>query len=279
MSAKRKSYENIETYDNFDPATEKYDAEADSNDKQSNVYEFPYEVSEERLRQIEDDEPEEGEATGVSDEDNSKSRLQRKKSLKSEKTFRQQAKSILKSHKFHMIIIGLIVLDCICCIGELAIDFIESEFIHKNMRFNSLSGNHIRDHQRRSAIVNASNEYVHNGLNNSNKLFDTILDSRFAQNDNIHRLDRVLTILETCLKYTSLAILSMFLIEIIFKVIFVPKIFIKSKWEIPDAIVVISSFTINLILIHKKHAIHTIGGLILILRLNWILLFWFSFYR
>ena len=52
-------------------------------------------------------------------------------------------------------------------------------------------------------------------------------------------------------KYTSISILCMFVVEILVKLIFTPRVFIK-VWEILDALVVVISFGLNIYLIKQE---------------------------
>jgi hypothetical protein len=53
--------------------------------------------------------------------------------------------------------------------------------------------------------------------------------------------------IETWLKIISLAILSIFVIEIIFKIAFAKKEFLHSKLEVFDGFIVVSSFILDII--------------------------------
>jgi hypothetical protein len=71
---------------------------------------------------------------------------------------------------------------------------------------------------------------------------------------------------EEILKYVGLTILSFFVIEIVLKILFIPRDIIKSKWGVFDAFVVFVSFVLDLILLRNKQLLHTVSGLITLLR-------------
>ena len=82
-----------------------------------------------------------------------------------------------------------------------------------------------------------------------------------------HNLHLFFHVIENILKYTSLTILAFFVLEVIVKLIFSPKVFIESKFEIFDAFVVVISFGVNTFLLFNKHLVMSVGGLLTLLRL------------
>jgi voltage-gated hydrogen channel 1 len=137
--------------------------------------------------------------------------------IESKKKPNNKIKSFLESHRFHTIIVILVIVDCLCVAIELIIEHVEKYVLGNNDK-------HSHSHL-----------YFH--------------------------------IIENILKYTSLTILALFVIEIIVKLIFVPRIFVKLKWEILDALVVIISFGVNLYLLFNKHLVTSVGILLTLLRL------------
>ena len=140
--------------------------------------------------------------------------------IESKKKSNNKIKSFLESHKFHTIIVILVIVDCLCVAIELIIEHLEKYVLGNNDADDKHSHSHL---------------YFH--------------------------------IIENILKYTSLTILALFVIEIIVKLIFVPRIFIKLKWEILDALVVIISFGVNLYLLFNKHLVTSVGIFLTLLRL------------
>lgn len=82
-----------------------------------------------------------------------------------------------------------------------------------------------------------------------------------------HRLNFYFHLAEGILQYTCLTILALFVVEVLIKLAFIPRVFISSKWEILDALVVVISFGINIYLLNNKHVVMSIGGLLTLLRL------------
>lgn len=72
-------------------------------------------------------------------------------------------------------------------------------------------------------------------------------------------------ILEDFFKYTSLAILGLFVVEIVIKFIFVTKKFSKFN-QLFDSFIVFIAFFLNLFLLNKKNHIHSVTGLITLIR-------------
>jgi hypothetical protein len=64
----------------------------------------------------------------------------------------------------------------------------------------------------------------------------------------------------------SITILGIFLVEVIMKLLLIPKIFIKHKLEILDAFVIIISFGLNLFLILKDEKTEPFVGLYMLIR-------------
>lgn len=69
-------------------------------------------------------------------------------------------------------------------------------------------------------------------------------------NHNIHKI-------EFFVESISLCILSSFLVSFIFRLILIPKTIFKRKLEIFDAILVITSFSLEILLMVKKNSIHS----------------------
>lgn len=66
-------------------------------------------------------------------------------------------------------------------------------------------------------------------------------------------------LLELVVKYIGLSILSIFMFELILKIIFINKDILKSKFEIFDAVIVVISFTVELVFIQHKDYIEALG--------------------
>ena len=102
-------------------------------------------------------------------------------------------------------------------------------------------------------------------------IFLIILDSIFAVAELIiyfvqEKNRRSALALEEFIEYMSLAVASLFLIEILLKIIFTPKTFYRSKMEIFDALIVVASFILEILFILKKHDFPGIGAILTIFR-------------
>lgn len=156
----------------------------------------------------------------------------------------------LKSHWFHTSVVILVIIDCAVLTAELIIDHISDT---------------LKESQNKSKTSAISNIHHHSDSNNTTDV---------AKYLDIHHDDHAsgfgswapfFHTLEEIFKYTSLVILTIFVIEIILKLIFIPKTF-KKPLEIFDAFIVVISFGLNLYLFNKKHHIHSITGIITMLR-------------
>jgi hypothetical protein len=106
---------------------------------------------------------------------------------------------ILKSHKFHFILIILVIFDIICVLIQVVIDI-----IHKD---------------------------VHS--------------------DILHIFEEIAEIMSLC-------ILSFFLFTIFANIVFLPKSFFKSKLEVFDALIVMISFSLEIVSIAKKDSLRAV---------------------
>ena len=149
-------------------------------------------------------------------------------------------RAFINSHRFHAVIVILVVVDCLCVALELFVFELErhmandpsiSDCINKITRVHNVSLHHIEPHHTDQ---------------HGNHLFFKIV--------------------EGVLKYTSLGILSLFVVEVFVKLIVEPKIFVKSKWEILDAVVVALTFMLNVFLLIKQDAFESVAGLFALLR-------------
>ena len=165
---------------------------------------------------------------------------------------------LLNSPKFHFFIIALVVLDCLFVAGELIIDYIE---IHIYSKTNSHSDEiFFKANPRDMDLIY---ENVTSFLSNRTTL-DLVSRPNFS-------VTRTLKILEKICKYSSFTILTIFVVDILIKVLIEPKKFLK-LFELFDAIVVFSGFFLNLYLINSNVVIHSLSGLITVLRYNFCLL-------
>lgn len=148
-----------------------------------------------------------------------------------------KSRKFIDSHTFHMIIVALVVIDCLCVAAELIIGNIE-------------------EHLGKEELVSV-------GIPTRNLTGEE--GHGVEEGHDKHGIHMFLHISEMFMKYTSLFILGVFTIEVFVKLILVPKIILASAWEIVDSIIVVISFTMIIYLeyIHLHHA----AGLIALLRL------------
>lgn len=106
---------------------------------------------------------------------------------------------VLKSHKFHFILIILVIFDIICVLIQVVIDIIH----------------------------------------------------RDVHTDILHIFEEIAEIMSLC-------ILSFFLITIFANVIFLPKSFFKSKLEVFDALIVMISFSLEIVSVVKKDSLRAV---------------------
>jgi hypothetical protein len=160
-------------------------------------------------------------------------------------------KELLHSHQFHKAIVMLVIIDCLCVAVELIIEHIDVYVLG----------------------YDGDKKILENTISNSNRtiIFDTILNSTsidfIKQNDSNYNLHLFMSVLAKILKIISIIILTVFLIEIVFKLVFLTSIFIRSKLEIFDAFIIILSLAVNFYLLFNKKLVMSIGGLLTLFRL------------
>jgi hypothetical protein len=138
---------------------------------------------------------------------------------KSSMTLRKKLQIILNSHKFHLIYIFFVVLDCICVITQMILD-----------------------------IIHLDTPTFH--------------------------------LIEDLVEYFSVFLLSLFLLEIILKLLVLTKRFLKSKLEIFDAIIIITSLCFEIMSIIKKDKVRAIEAIAIAFRYFIYLFFsWLVQYR
>ena len=83
---------------------------------------------------------------------------------------------------------------------------------------------------------------------------------------SVHSSAHYLHLLELIAEFSSLFILSIFIVEIFFKLIFTTKSFFKSKLELFDAVIVCISFSLEIVSIAKRKNVQTIAIVSLMFR-------------
>ncbi|XP_062999865.1 voltage-gated hydrogen channel 1 [Elgaria multicarinata webbii] len=118
-------------------------------------------------------------------------------------TFREIMKKLFQSHRFQILVVGLVILDAVLVLGELLLDL---KIIHPDK--------------------------------------DEIVLKVFH--------------------YLSLSILTLFLVEVSFKIFAYRLEFFHHKFEVLDAVVVIVSFVLDIVVVFKEHVFEALGLLILL---------------
>jgi len=154
--------------------------------------------------------------------------------IKPPQTFRQKLAEIIHSNKFQYSIIALVVLDCMLVIGELLIDLdvFETKVKAEEQQLNSShwDSSHSASHSQHGAHEEAEKTAAE------------------------------------VLHYLSIAILSIFLVELIVKVFAMGKTFFHHKMEMADAVIVLVSFALDIASINEEKLLSAIG-LLVVLRL------------
>lgn len=117
--------------------------------------------------------------------------------ISSEMTLIEKVRQVLQSNKFHLFMIALVALDCVCVVLQVILDI-------------------------------------------------------------IHSKKRSIKTLENVVELFSCFILSLFIVEIVFKAFLLTKHFFKSKLEMFDAAIVIISFSLEVVSIVKHDQIHAV---------------------
>lgn len=154
--------------------------------------------------------------------------------IKPRQTLREQVGHVIHSHKFQIVVICLVVLDCLLVISELLIDlkaFEDEADVGHNLTL-SVSND---EHGTKEAI----------------KAVEEREKPSFVAAEVLH--------------YCSIAILSIFLLELFFKLFAMGKEFFYHKMEMLDAFIVIVSFVLDIVFIDSEK--FSGFGLLVILRL------------
>lgn len=145
-------------------------------------------------------------------------------------------RNMLKSNCMNAIIIVLVVFECLSVAGEISIDYIDLRLTENYHKY---------------------------------KLNQTILQLDLLKyNLDLSEYDyhSYLLLVQHIFKFICIIIQFIFVIEILVKFIFIPKIFFCKLIELLDAIIVFSTVSLNLYLFYQRHYIHSITGILLILR-------------
>jgi len=150
--------------------------------------------------------------------------------------------AFLKSENFHKLVVILVVIDCLCVASELLLYELGRYVLANNSAHSSCT----RPNAPSTTNLTREQPFSH-------------------PNKAPEGADLFFIIFEDIFKYTSTGILSLFMAEIIVKLVIVPRIF-RSKWEILDTIVVVTSLTLNVVLFALGDQMEAVTGLIVLLR-------------
>ncbi|CAF0817140.1 unnamed protein product [Brachionus calyciflorus] len=155
-------------------------------------------------------------------------------------------KKTIDSQWFNHCINFLTIINCLSVIVVLIIEFIELSII--NREYTKLTKDILKESIRFDLIEpNDLNETLSNFI----KYDPTIPDFKIAY---------------SILSIIVLTILCLFLIEIVIKLIFLPSIFKRRKFEIAEALIVFISFVLNLSLFFEKVRVLSVISLITLIR-------------
>ena len=162
--------------------------------------------------------------------------------IKPPKTIREQVGHVIHSNKFQIGIICLVVLDCLLVIGELLID--------------------LKAFEQEAAVghnITQSHTDSHHGANEHESSAKEALEA-------VEEEEEPSLIAAEVLHYMSIAILSIFLLELCVKLFVMGKQFFHHKMEILDAVIVIVSFALDIAFIDQE-GVAGAFALLVILRL------------
>lgn len=161
--------------------------------------------------------------------------------IKPPKTVRQQISHVIHSNKFQIAVISLVILDCVLVIGELILDlnaFEQEAEVARNISHSSVDHEHaiVQDEHDKEALREVAEKEE---------------PSKFAAE---------------VLHYMSIAILSIFLLELCVKLFAMGKHFFTQKMEVIDGVVVIVSFALDIAFLDHE-GLASATSLLVILRL------------
>lgn len=152
--------------------------------------------------------------------------------------------TIFESVKFNFFVNLLTIIDGICIITVIVLDYVMLSLIH-------------RDYLLFKKLVTEG--FTQNIPKITAYLNKTVTRAKKIQHD--------FEIGHIVLSAIILSIISLFVIEIILKLIFIPKIFLKRKLEIFEAIIIVITFCLDLTSIIAKNNLISIISLITLIRL------------
>lgn len=122
------------------------------------------------------------------------------------------------------------------------------------------------------SFIEKGKKVLHSGYFHAAVVVLILLDSVFVavelllNAENCKNENETLNLVSEVFKFLGLAILSLFMIELVFKCLFLNKELLKSKLEIFDAVVVLISFILELVFLNNKE-LETVGQIMALFRL------------
>jgi hypothetical protein len=148
---------------------------------------------------------------------------------------RERTKRLMRTQKYHLLILSLVGVHCLCVLAEFIIEFIHLSILKEEYLL--------------------TKRFLSEELQLDNK--SHILLANFGQYKSSLRTiaskHSSLDFLEKCFKINGTLILGLFTLEVVVKCLCMPKCFIKAKWEALDACIVTFSFAIDLVLFRRDH--------------------------
>ncbi|KAK7481368.1 hypothetical protein BaRGS_00027448, partial [Batillaria attramentaria] len=185
---------------------------------------------------------------------------------KKELTWREKVAAFLQTNKVQWAIIGLVVLDCLIVILELLIDLdvihIPEDAHHHHHHNTSANASDFEvAYNNHTMCEHGSSHHSRPTAGNHDK------KEEGGEHEEEHGPNRELT--EHVLHMASLIILTIFFVEVVFKVIAEGTHLLKHKAEVFDAIVVVVSFTMDITFsfVNVTQAAKDYAGLLVVLRL------------
>ncbi|XP_067932631.1 voltage-gated hydrogen channel 1-like [Watersipora subatra] len=161
--------------------------------------------------------------------------------IKLPRTIREQIADFVHSRKFQIVVICLVLLDCILVISELLIDL-------KAFENEASVGRNLTHTVSKETVVS----------NDEPSLKKEIIEAEEAEEPSL--------VAAEVLHYCSIAILSIFLLELFAKLFAMGKEFFHHKLEIIDAVIVVVSFALDIAFIDSE-GLSSVFGLLVLLRL------------
>lgn len=157
------------------------------------------------------------------------------------KSVSDYAKDIFESIWFNHVVNILTIINCICILAVLVIEHTELSIINRD-------------------FIRLSEEFLKERGKESIASILTHLDTKHQQTVDFRAIYKTFSII-------ILSILGAFIIEIVFKIIFTPKIFAQRQFEILEALIITISFVLNLSLLFEKSQVLSVISLITLIRL------------